>query len=104
MELFANSGQFLHILAAEAEGLITIHIDLVPESSANFEEHLLKAYHSESYGETSKDWNEQRAEVVRQAWNESLVPVTAKWIKEQLREQAETYVAERCGDELEQVR
>lgn len=104
VELFANSGQFLHILAAESEGLITIEIDLVPQSSANFEEHLIKAYHSEAYGETSKEWNELRAEIIRQAWNESLVPSTAKWIKEHLREQAETYVAERCGDELEQVR
>ncbi|KIJ44055.1 hypothetical protein M422DRAFT_60198 [Sphaerobolus stellatus SS14] len=97
-----DSPQFLHILAAEAEHLVTIDIHLSPDKQHGFEQKLVDAYSSDSYSDTAKAWNEQRAEVVREAMEKYLLPCGSKWAREWLREQVEDYLAAACGDVLEE--
>lgn len=98
-----ESSQFLKILAAETELLVTLTISLPIEAKARFERTLNEAFASESYSDTAKAWNEERSRVVQEALEQHLIPVGAKWTREWIREEVEDYLADRCGGILKEV-
>ena len=98
-----NSGQFLHILAAEAEHLVTISILILPEVKSVFERKLLDAFSSDSFSEAAKAWNVERSRVVEEVIEQHLIPAGIKWTREFIREEVEDYLAERCSDRLRSV-
>lgn len=101
VELFKNTPQFLHILKAEEEGLLTIEISVADEPITDFTSTLVRCCVTKDYGEVAQAWNEQREEVVQTVVRQNYLPSVTKWVKEHLRSQAEEFVAERCRMELE---
>ncbi|WWD16106.1 transcription elongation factor SPT6 [Kwoniella shandongensis] len=99
--MFKDSPQFLHMLKAEEEGLITITIEADEAQVQSFVETLVRCCRSNDYGEISTAWNAIRAEICSDVTRKYLVPAAAKWLKEHLKSEAEEYVAERCRTELE---
>jgi transcription elongation factor SPT6 len=98
-----DSSQWLLILAAEAEHLVTVSIFLPPAAVEQFEKRLSDAFLSESFSESAKGWNEERSQVVREAIQQHLVPVGVKWTREWLREEVEEYLALKCSNQLRKV-
>jgi len=95
--------QFLHILAAESEHLITVSINIREDIRDQFVQDLIAAVSSDGYSEASRLWNAVRAQAVTEAMDKILLPFGAKWIREWLREEVEDVVARACGEELERV-
>ena len=98
-----NSGQFLHILAAENEHLVIISIFIPQEVRAGFERKLLDAFSSDSFSDTAKAWNAERSLVVEEVIEQHLIPAGIKWTREFIREEVEDCLAERCSDRLRSV-
>jgi transcription elongation factor SPT6 len=98
-----ESSQFLNILEAEAQHLVTLSIVLPSEAKAQFERSLNDAFASDSYSGAAKAWNEERSRVVQEALEHHLIPVGAKWTREWVREEVEDFLANRCGDILKEV-
>ncbi|KZT42027.1 transcription elongation factor Spt6 [Sistotremastrum suecicum HHB10207 ss-3] len=97
-----DTPQFLNILAAEAEHLITVHIDLPPGPLHEFQSALMEGFTSDSFSDTVKAWNEQRALVVKEALEKYLLPIGIKWVREWLREEVEDSLAKRCALSFQQ--
>ncbi|EMD38273.1 hypothetical protein CERSUDRAFT_113442 [Gelatoporia subvermispora B] len=95
-----RSAQFLHILAAESEHLMTVSITLPAEVKAAFERRLNDAFASDSFSDTARAWNEERSRVVQETLEQHLIPIAIKWTREWLREEAEDYLAEQCAQSL----
>lgn len=98
-----DSAQFLHILAAEAELLVTVSIYLTNEAKAKFERQLNDAFTSDSYSDIARSWNEERSRVVQEALEYHLIPIGTKWAREWLREEVEDALAIHCGNKLKEV-
>jgi hypothetical protein len=98
-----DSAQFLHILAAEAELLVTVSIYLTNEAKAKFERQLNDAFASDSYSDIARSWNEERSRVVQEALEYHLIPIGTKWAREWLREEVEDALAIHCGNKLKEV-
>ncbi|WWC60952.1 transcription elongation factor SPT6 [Kwoniella dejecticola CBS 10117] len=101
VQMFKDSPQFLHMLKAEDEGLITINIEADENAVQAFVETLVRCCRSNDYGEISTAWNALRAEICSDVTRKYLVPSAAKWLKEHLKGEASEFVAERCRLELE---
>lgn len=100
-----NSGaQFLYIMAAESEHLITINISIKEDVRTRFVKDLVEAVSSDGYSATSKLWNDVRAQAVTEAVDKFLLPFGARWAREWLRDEVEDSLARACGEELERVR
>ncbi|KAI0035919.1 transcription elongation factor SPT6 [Vararia minispora EC-137] len=95
-----ESPQFLHILAAEEELLVTVAVTLPDDTKADLERRLSEAFASDSYSDTAKAWNAERRRVVSEALEQHLIPAGAKWAREWLREEVEDYMAWRCASTL----
>jgi transcription elongation factor SPT6 len=95
--------QFLHILAAEAEHLVTISVFIPSQVKANFERKLLDAFSSDSFTESAKAWNTERSRVVQEVLEQHLIPAGVKWTREYIREGVEDYLAAKCSDQLHSV-
>ncbi|KAJ3999147.1 transcription elongation factor SPT6 [Lentinula boryana] len=100
VETLIESSQFLYILKAEQELLVTVTIHLPSEIKDNFERRLIDAFSSDLLRESTKAWNEERSRVVQEVMEQHLIPAAVKWMREFLREEEEDYVSSRCGDEL----
>lgn len=100
---FAGSPQWLQILKAEDDGLITIDISVSPDQTAGMLEALGRCCKSADHGEVATAWNELRQEVCARLVSEYLMPVGKRWLREYLRGQAEDHVAEAARQELEYV-
>ncbi|KAJ3758446.1 transcription elongation factor SPT6 [Lentinula raphanica] len=100
VETLFESSQFLYILRAEQELLVSVSITLPPEIKASFERRLIDAFSSDLLRESTKAWNEERSRVVQEVMDQHLIPAAVKWMREFLREEEEDYVANRCGDKL----
>jgi transcription elongation factor SPT6 len=98
-----ETAQLLHILAAEAEHLVTVSIFLPTDVKSMFERRLNDAFASDSYSDTAKAWNEERSLVVQEALEQHLIPTAVKWTKEWVREEAQDHLATRCGGILRNV-
>jgi transcription elongation factor SPT6 len=99
-----ESPQFLNILAAESEHLVTVHVTLGADAAAKFERKLVEAFESSNYSETAKAWNEERSRVIQETMENHLLLVGVKWTREWLREEIEDWLARRCSLELRDVR
>ncbi|KAF7304824.1 Transcription elongation factor Spt6 [Mycena kentingensis (nom. inval.)] len=98
-EMFADA-QFLHMLKAEEENLITISVSLDEEVKSSFERRLTAAFESDSFIDSARAWNEQGALVVREVMEQHLLPMGAKWLREYLRDEVEDVVARQCAEVL----
>ena len=98
-----DSPQFLHILAAEAEHLVTVSITLPPDAKSSFERKLIEAFSSDSFSDAARAWNEERSRVVQEVLDQFLIPVGVKWTREYIREEVEDYMANQCGIGLRKV-
>lgn len=98
-----DTPQWLHILKAEEEGLITISIVVTDHQMKGIVDALERCCVSTDYGEVASKWNELRRGICRDVLDKHLIPMGSKWVKEYLRGQAEDFVAERCRMELEFV-
>lgn len=98
-----QSPQFLQIVAAESEHLVTVSIDLPADAKARFERKLNDAFASDGFSDTARAWNEERSRVVHETLEDQLIPVGAKWTREWLREESEDYLANHCAQVLREV-
>lgn len=103
MKDLLETPQFLHILAAEAEHLITVTISLPPDAKSAFEHRLIDAFSSDGFSDTAKTWNQERSLVVQETLEQHLIPVGVKWTREWIREEVEDFLAVRCGEHLREV-
>ncbi|KAG6845335.1 hypothetical protein H0H87_010792 [Tephrocybe sp. NHM501043] len=88
-----DSPQFLNILQAESEHLVTISIQLLPDDKSMFERKLNEAFASDSFSDAARAWNEERSRVVHEVLEEHLIPAGAKWTREYIREEVEDFLA-----------
>lgn len=95
-----DSPQFLNILAAEAEHLITVSVSIPQDAKASFERRLNEAFASDSFSDVARAWNEERSRVVQDVLDQHLIPAGVKWAREYIREEAEDFLATRCGLQL----
>lgn len=95
--------QFLHILQAESEHLVTVSITVPPETVGEFERRLNEAFASDSFSDSARAWNAQRLRVVQEAIEQHLIPAAVKWTREWLREEVDNYVCKQCADALRKV-
>jgi transcription elongation factor SPT6 len=101
--MFKDSPQFLHMLKAEEEGLITISIRVAETERSQFVDALLRCATTNDYGTVPSAWNALRKEICEAAFDNHMVPAASKWARDHLRSMAEEFVAERCRMELEFV-
>ena len=102
-ESFASDPQFLHMLRAEEEGLITIDVHIPDDSLELFADAMYRCVEAKDYGTVATAWNKLRKEVVQGVVKDHLLPVGSKWLREHMKSEAEDYVAEHCGKQLEYV-
>lgn len=95
--------QFLHILAAEAEHLVHVTVEVKDDVRTQFLNDLIQAVSSDGYSDTSRLWNEIRTQAVTEAVDKFFLLYGSRWIREWLREEVEDSLARGCGDELERV-
>jgi transcription elongation factor SPT6 len=98
-----ETAQFLHILAAETEHLVTVSIFLPSELKADFEQKLSSAFSSDNFSEAARAWNIERNQVVQDVTEQHLIPLGAKWVREYLREEVEDFLAQSCAAKLRKV-
>lgn len=98
-----QSGQFLHILAAEAEHLVSVSITLPADAKASFERRLNDAFASDSFSDTARAWNEERSRVIQETLEQHLIPIGIKWTREWIREEEEAFLASQCAQILRDV-
>jgi transcription elongation factor SPT6 len=98
-----ESTQFLHILAAEADHLVTVSIHIPSDVKSAFERRLNDAFASDSFADAARHWNEERSRVVQDVLEQHLIPAGIKSTREYLREEVEDYLAGQCGAHLRKV-
>ncbi len=99
-----ESSQFLHILAAEAEHLVNVFINVPTQAVNDFERRLNDAFASDSFSDAARAWNAERLRVVQEVIQQHLIPTGTKWAREYLREEVEDFLATRCASRLRSVR
>ena len=99
-----DSGQFLKILAAESELLVTLSIEIQQADKDSLEKRLVDAFSSDGFGSSAQSWNHERLLVVREVLEQHLIPTATKWTREYLREEVEDYLAGRCAMMFRNVR
>ncbi|KAG5645250.1 hypothetical protein DXG03_006667 [Asterophora parasitica] len=95
-----TSPQFLNILVAESEHLVTVTIDMPSEAKSAFERNLNDAFASDSFSDAARAWNEERSRIVHDVLEQHLVPAAVKWTREYIREEVEDYLATQCASHL----
>ncbi len=98
-----QDAQFLHILNAESEHLITVSIALAPGDYKELHDMMLNAIKSDGFSDNVSAWNHQRALIIQEALEKHLLPVGVKFVREWLREEVEDNLATKCATVLEQV-
>ena len=96
--------QYLHILKAESELLVTVDIHLQPEAIEQWSNSFYEAVLSEDDNEVVRAWNDERRLVIKEVLETTLLPLGAKWMKEWAREQAEDHLAKVAATRLHEVR
>ncbi|CEQ42697.1 SPOSA6832_04539 [Sporobolomyces salmonicolor] len=98
---FIRSPQWLQILAAEAEGLVTASIVLPQAARDRFVAELKKMYLSDYTSALADEWNDLRTDILKQALEEHFVPLGAQWARSSLKEDAEELVGTMIKRKLE---
>ncbi|KAJ3517179.1 hypothetical protein NLJ89_g675 [Agrocybe chaxingu] len=96
-----RSPQFLHILAAESEHLVTISVSIPADAKAAFERRFLDAFSSDNFTDSAKAWNAERSRVVQEVIEQHLIPAGVKWTREYIRDEVEDMLALKCRDQLQ---
>eukprot|EP01103_Thecamoeba_quadrilineata_P002191 TRINITY_DN12187_c0_g1_i1.p1 TRINITY_DN12187_c0_g1~~TRINITY_DN12187_c0_g1_i1.p1 ORF type:complete len:1503 (+),score=258.15 TRINITY_DN12187_c0_g1_i1:257-4510(+) len=96
---FRSGHQFLEILKAEKEGFIEVSIDLPQEDQEGFRD-IENLYLSTRYSNITHEWNEQRKLVLKEAFENQLIPLFIKEIRRKLLNDASERVAKECADRL----
>lgn len=94
-----NPGRFLQILAAEAEGLVTLELT-IPNIQDRVRE-LVDLISSDNFSEVAMAWNKLREEVLSDTLG-TLVPFNVKLVKESLRVECEDILATICRQNFQQ--
>ncbi|KAH8833649.1 transcription elongation factor Spt6 [Flagelloscypha sp. PMI_526] len=89
--------QFLDILDAEEQHLVTVTISLPNADKEELEQKLNDAFVSDSFSEAARNWNEERARVIREVLDDFLIPAGTKWTREFLREGAGQLLRQRIN-------
>ncbi|KAF8654136.1 hypothetical protein AX16_003667 [Volvariella volvacea WC 439] len=95
-----ETSQFLNILTAESEHLVTVSIFLPSDLKTQFERRLTDAFASDAFSDSARAWNEERMRVVQEVLEQHLLPAGVKWTWEYLREEVEDYLATQCAEHL----
>ncbi|GAA5910006.1 hypothetical protein JCM5296_004378 [Sporobolomyces johnsonii] len=98
---FLRSPQWLQILAAESEGLVTASIVLPQTARDRFVEELKKMYLSDYTSALADEWNDLRTDILKEALEEHFVPLGAQWGRSSLKEDAEELVGTMIKRKLE---
>lgn len=98
-----TTSQFLRVLAAERENLVSVYISLPSDAQSALERRLSDAFTSDSFDESAKAWNEERSRVVHEVFQQHLLPMGAKWAREYLRDEVEDFIATSCAAILKKV-
>ncbi|BGP25171.1 transcription elongation factor SPT6 [Rhodotorula toruloides] len=98
---FTRSAQWLQILAAEAEGLVTASIDLPQAAYDKLMFDFSKMYLSDYTSAIADEWNKLREEILKQAVDEYLLPQGAAWTRGWVKEESEEAVADACQRRIE---
>lgn len=98
-----QSPQFLLIVQAENEHLITVTISIPPPVKAEFERRLSDAFSSDNFSDSAKAWNAERLLVIHEVLEQHLMPAGIKWTREYVREEVEDFLAQKCGALLKTV-
>ena len=92
-------GQFLQLLRAESDGLLSISIRV--EEEVKLVADLVKYICNDYVNELSGLWNAERKKIAEYAAKELLFPQTVKWMKERLGSAATDFIATKCQQVLE---
>ncbi|GAA5911597.1 hypothetical protein JCM6882_008048 [Rhodosporidiobolus microsporus] len=98
---FLRSPQWLQILAAEIEGLVTVTISLPPAAYDRFYDTLRGMYLSDFTSALADEWNDLRAEVLKKAIDGSYLKEGELFVRGFLKEEAEEHVMALCRLKLE---
>jgi transcription elongation factor SPT6 len=90
VEDLRSTHQFLNILAAEANNVVTVSITLSRRRKNNFENELSSTFVSDSFSDMVNAWT----------IDQHILPHGAKWTREWLQEEVEDLLSRRCGDSL----
>lgn len=99
-----QSTQFINILSAEEDLLVTVSITIPSSEKQILQNKLAEAFASDSFSDTARAWNEERALIAQEAVEMHLLPGGVKWIREHVRDEVLDYLAKACGDALYEVR
>lgn len=92
--------QFLRILEAEAQHLVTITITLPAEVKGDFERRLTDAFSADAYSDAGRAWNAERLRVIQETLDQHLIPAAVKWTREWIREEEEEFLCRQCAYSL----
>ena len=96
-----HDGQFLQILQAQSEGLVKFEIKI--PSEAEYLKSVADFMLSDGTSETTEKWNDLRRKIVTTALKDQVLVLLERSMTEQLRSQAEEWVAKKCQVALEEV-
>ncbi|GJE87155.1 transcription elongation factor Spt6 [Phanerochaete sordida] len=95
-----QSAQFLQILEAEAQHLVTVTITLPADVKGDFERRLTDAFSADAYTDAGRAWNAERLRVVQETLEQHLIPAAVKWTREWIREEEEEFLCRECAYSL----
>lgn len=95
-EKLPSPAQYLTILRAEDELLVESELIIRETDAKAFEQKLYDMYCSEGMSETSRLWNDERKQIIRQALQDHLYPAAKLWAKEWLRDECWEFIGRAC--------
>ena len=97
-----NASQFLQMVQAEEERLVTLTLRLPFETATKLERRLQEQFVSDGISAVSQSWNEQRQAVVEEACAAFLLPLGRMWTHEWLVEECREALLRFCELRLTQ--
>ncbi|KAI0243761.1 Transcription elongation factor spt6 [Massospora cicadina] len=98
--MYMKDAQFLQMLEAEAQGLVTVQISLPGEQV--FMANLVRLYLCDDLTSAhASAWNDARASIVKFACERHLFPYFKNWIRDRMRTIAEEFLAKACQEKAE---
>ncbi|WFD35619.1 Transcription elongation factor spt6 [Malassezia cuniculi] len=95
-----NASQFLQIVHAEEERLVSVTLRLPTDVASRFERRLVENYQSDGVSDVSRLWNEERGLVVEDATTLFLIPHARAWAREWLLEECRDSLLRFCEAQL----
>ncbi|KAI8057944.1 hypothetical protein BDF22DRAFT_739348 [Syncephalis plumigaleata] len=95
-----EDAQFLEILQAERDQMVTIEI-MLPDAERHMN-HCVQLFISDNVSETADKWNNLRRDILDHTFNKLLLPAMAKWARDWLCGRAEEYITNQVNLALNQ--